>query len=289
MSRVNIIYFSGTGGTRMCAQELAKLLTSSGLQVTTLEASKRTEVVLPACDKLVVMYPVYFMNAPVPLEDFISALERTNGQYAAIVSVSAGGEYAPNLACRMRISSLLTDKGYNVIYENMLVMPANCLKKLDDSASACLLKVLPQKVAKIAADIGSGIVRRRNSDFPSHLATELGRAPRSMSRMFAKLFSCTTSCTACGLCVRACPCGNIFLENDKVSWGNNCAACLRCVYQCPEQAIKMKYGSSSFLIGSGYNLEQFVKLAQTINWQDIEKIALLHTAKGVKKYLLDTD
>lgn len=288
MSKINIVYFSGTGSTQLCAQELAAQFTKSvDTTVELVELKNTWRISLTPADKLIVMYPVYFMNAPMLVEDFINSLKQVNGTYAAVISISAGGEFTPNKACRLRISEHLSDNGYSVVYENMLVMPANCLKKLDDSASACLLKVLPQKVEKIAQDILNSKVNLSLPDFASHLASQVGRVPQKLSRYFSILFSCKQNCTACGLCVQNCPQENIYLQNDRVRWDNNCAACLRCVYQCPQQAIGMKYGSSSFLITDGYKLNKFVTQAQELSDEQVETIAKMHTERGVKKYLLE--
>lgn len=290
MSTITIVYFSGTGGTRRCAKELSELLTTQGNSVQTLELRGRAQLIIPPTDKLIIMYPVYFMNAPLPVQEFAYKLEQVNGTYAAVVSVSAGGEVTPNLACRMRINAILASKGYNVVYENMLVMPANCLKKPHENVAAALLKVLPYKLQHIAADISSGKVRRPELDLASHVSTQFGRIPQKFSGLFALFFKCTDACTACGLCARSCPRDNIYVDKDRVGWEGYCAACMHCFYACPQQAIKMSLIEQKFVIAGGYNIDKLAQTADTINLSEINDIAKLHTQsseRGIRKYLLE--
>lgn len=290
MSTITIVYFSGTGGTRQCAKELAELLATQNNSVQTLELRGRANLIMPPTDKLIIMYPVYFANAPLPVQEFAYKLEPVNGTYAAVVSVSAGGEVTPNLACRMRINAILASKGYNVVYENMLVMPANCLKKPHESVAAALLKVLPYKLQNIATDIVNGKVRRPELDLVSHVSTQFGRIPQKFSGLFALFFKCTDTCTACGLCARSCPRDNIYLDKDRARWEGYCAACMNCFYVCPQRAIKMRLIEQKFAIEGGYNIDKLTQAAAAISLSDISDIAKLHTQRserGIRKYLLE--
>ena len=49
------------------------------------------------------------------------------------------------------------------------------------------------------------------------------------------------SCTACGLCARRCPTGNIVMKDGKPRFGSECTTCLRCVYACPSKAITTRH------------------------------------------------
>ena len=290
MSNANIVYFSGTGGTRLCANQLAALLTARGLNTEISEIRERTELSLPPADKLILLYPVYFANAPLPMQEFVRKLRNSEGQYAAVLSVSAAGEVVPNLACRMRINELLADRGYNVVYENMLIMPANCLKKPHELVAAALLKILPYKLERIADDIIQGKVHRAAMELRSYLATQCGRLPQKFSGLFSLAFKCGTSCNSCGKCVAGCPRGNIYMEKGRVQWDSYCAACMNCLYSCPQQAISMRFIHDKFVIAGGYDINSYLAAADNIRPEDIGDVARAYTHRtegGVKAYLLE--
>lgn len=290
MSKISIVYFSGTGGTRLCAQNLAKILTNGGADVNIGEIRAQAKVTLPIADKLILMYPVYFANAPLPVQEFVSNLSAANGKYAAVLSVSAAGEVVPNLACRVRIGRALTDKGYNVVYENMLLMPANCLKKPHELVAAALLHVLPRKLDAVAHDILIGKVQRSPVEWRSYLATQTGRVPQVLSGLFSLFFTCSASCNACGKCTKSCPRTNISLHKNQVKWGAYCAACMNCVYICPQQAIKMRFIHNKFTIADGYDIDKYAALSSTVKREELETIAQSYTHSsevGIRKYLLE--
>ena len=290
MSNANIVYFSGTGGTRLCAQKLADLLTTGGLSTDIFEIRERTEPNLPYADKLILLYPVYFANAPLPVQEFVRKLPASGGQYTAVLSVSAAGEVVPNLACRMRINELLADRGYNVVYENMLVMPANCLKKPHELVAAALLKVLPYKLANIAEDIMQGKVHRTAMELRSYLATQSGRLPQKFSGLFSLLFKCGSNCNCCGKCAAHCPRGNIYLDKGRVKWDSYCAACMNCLYTCPQQAISMRLVHNKFVIDGGYDINRYLAAADSVRLKDLVAIATTYTNRtegGVKAYLIE--
>ena len=49
---------------------------------------------------------------------------------------------------------------------------------------------------------------------------------------------CLGGCTKCGECVKACPTGAIYIENEILKFDNSkCIKCDRCVYTCPNSTI----------------------------------------------------
>ncbi|MCK9547724.1 MAG: 4Fe-4S dicluster domain-containing protein [Sphaerochaeta sp.] len=53
----------------------------------------------------------------------------------------------------------------------------------------------------------------------------------------AAAFAVTDACTACELCYRICPSGNIEMVGGRPAWDRVCSGCLACYHRCPEQAI----------------------------------------------------
>ncbi|MDD5015025.1 MAG: hypothetical protein PHW73_07985 [Atribacterota bacterium] len=52
------------------------------------------------------------------------------------------------------------EKGFQVIYEKMMVMSSNCFLATNDHAAMWLIKVIPEKVSKIIEVVLSGKIRR---------------------------------------------------------------------------------------------------------------------------------
>ena len=45
------------------------------------------------------------------------------------------------------------------------------------------------------------------------------------------------NCNGCGICVKACPAGNIQMSNGKPEFLHNCLRCMGCIQLCPRQAF----------------------------------------------------
>ena len=126
-----IVYFSGTGSTARVPSQFEKAFIHYGVEVQTVALDRQiTEDHIlsaseQAVDLLILIFAVHAFDAPEPVYDWISKIPDGNGQEVAMISVSGGGEVWPNTACRAGCINLFEQKGYNVFYERMLVMPSN--------------------------------------------------------------------------------------------------------------------------------------------------------------------
>lgn len=281
---IEIVYFSGTGSTQAAAEQLSAILDERSIANNLTHLNTKKPKNIADCETLVLLHPVYCMTAPKPISEFVDSLSNTAGITAAVISVSAGGEAIPNTACRMPIIDKLSQKGYNVIYEDMLVMPANCLKPTDEKVAAGLVKILPKKLRRIADNIVNKTVHRSTPDIISHIATTLGEKLKKPAALFvSKSFRVDDKCVSCASCIKKCPRENITLANNKPQWGYDCAMCLACIYACPQHAISLYDGK--FALKGGYDFAAIVQAASTMKAEDIPEITLLHAKYGVKKYL----
>jgi ferredoxin len=289
-AKVRIVWFSGTGGTQLAAEKLAESLSGRGVAVCPQELSVREQ--LDASfreDLLIIMYPVYAMNAPAPVYDYIKRSgQAPEGMPAAVISVSGGGEATPNKACRRGIIKLLTKRGYRVIYERMLIMPANVLTSTPIGAAVCLLRVLPEKTAKIAADLLNGVTRRTKPGLVDTAVSAVGLLEKVGAKWFGRYIKAGTDCNGCGLCAERCPSGNIHFESCRPVFGKKCYFCMRCLYGCPQKALAPRFGKF-FVIREGFSLSDIKKMAadsETPCSSDKVKGALW---SGVQAYLEEKD
>ena len=281
---VHLVYFSGTGGTKRVAVCLEQAFLHQGCTVMVTELNVKPSEPVEA-DLTVLLYPVYACNAPVPVDEWIAQAPHGNGAYAAVASVSGGGEISPNTACRASVIRKLEAKGYRVRWETMFVMPANFLVPYGDALTAMLLRAAPEKAEKFASDILSGRERRTKPKWADKLASRLFAVEKKGSARFGKMLKAGEACTGCGFCARNCPRGNIEMRGGKPEFGGKCVICLRCVYGCPAKAIAPGI-MKAFVLKQGFDLDAAEERTRRLEeLPPLSEIAKGFLYKGVLKYL----
>ncbi len=276
---LSIVYFSGTGGTRRIAYGLNERLKSFNINTSMHELDAKNKLAINSEHLLIILYPVYAFNAPRPVYDFISSLPMSNKAQAAVISVSGGGEVSPNRACRLHVIQRLKKRGYNTVYENMLVMPSNVFVKTPDELSLGLLGVLPSKLDKIVYDLISGSMRRTKPVIMDRLASYLGEGEKIGGLYLGKLIKADENCSGCGLCANNCPSGNIVMDNGRPHFEKKCLLCMRCLYSCPKQALNLTL-FKFFKIEQGYNLAALEEDLNKSQSADIKEKALKAAAES---------
>lgn len=285
--RINIVYFSGTGGTERAAKCFESEFNQLGYSVTLLSIKDAFKSFDCSNSILLLLYPVYAMNAPKIVHQWVESLGKANGAQAAVVSVSGGGEVSPNMACRLSIIKKLEKKGFKPTYENMLIMPTNFGTSMGQPLARLLLEALPKKVKAAASDIDSGTVRRTNPPVFDRLMTSIARLEHIGARSFGKHIKANDKCTGCGWCAENCPSSNITMQAGKPVCGSNCNFCLCCIYGRPFNALEAGMGKFA-VIKEGYNLAALEKTQVPEN-ADIAALATGNGWKGVREYLLNSD
>ncbi len=298
---VNIVYFSGTGGTARAAASFAEHFQTKGQMVSLTEISehahvnsknlKQREALERASEPesgkeelLLLLFPVYALNAPLPVDRWIESILPVKEGKAAVISVSGGGEMFPNRACRIGSIKRLERKGYQVVYEEMLIMPANVFAEIPKSVAKQMLQILPVKTAKITDEILSGIVRRRKADFFSWLfAAVLTFQKRAVTKIGKKM-SVNDSCISCGWCEENCPTGNIDCTAGKPVFQDKCTLCLRCIYGCPQKAISADI-PDFIILKNGYDLSETEKEEIESAGGYVDEIPKGLVWKAVREYL----
>lgn len=290
ISTVKIVFFSGTGCTARSADALKDSLERLNVEVSVRELrgpQKNTPQI--NADLLVIMYPVYAFDAPLPIYEYVDLLGCSDGQSAAIVPVSGGGDITPNRACRLGIRKRLEQKGFAVVYESMIVMPCNVMVYTPESVAEALLHMLPSKCDEIAQDLIQGITRSSKIPFVDKLFSKIGDLERGYwGRIrFSEKLTVDDTCISCGLCARLCPRENIDIIDGIPCFRNDCVMCLHCIYGCPNNAISTGYGAF-LVLKKGFSLESYdcerVHDHDKGEFDDLLKGVLW---KGVRQYLTD--
>lgn len=294
INRVRLIYFSGTGGTKRITEAFEKELKSRGLDVMVKNLSESiqekknspVEQELRKVDLNILVYPVYAMDAPRPVYEWIDSVSGSEaGGKIAVVSVSGGGEMWPNKGCRNGCCKALESKGFQVVHDRMMCMPANVLLEYNDHLVMWLISVIPKKVTQIVGDLLMGEVHRTHFR-KGFILNWVSRSERENSRKFAQGFEITDDCTSCGWCARNCPTQNIEIseQSTKPIFSDRCIICTRCIYGCPAQAIKAK---GPLALKKGFDLDAVERRMEGMKLEPIEKCCKGWLYKGVKDYLLD--
>lgn len=283
---VQIAYFSGTGCTEHVARTFAGEFEARGHTVISTSLSKGYAF-SDAYDLLVVCFVVHACNAPAPVMTWARKLSNGNGRPVAVISVSGGGEVTPNLACREPLKRRLRKSGYRIAYEKMLVMPSNFILETKPLLCGELMRVLPYKVSSIVDDVIGG---RKRSSLPllgNRLLTALCSLEHFGSRFFGKGMRVSEACSACGLCARHCPVGNIALEDGRPVFDDSCVLCLRCVYICPRNALKPTL-LRFMVLEKGFDLQALLRQPIRLDHVDLDAEAKGLAWLGIKRYLETT-
>ena len=237
-----VIYFSGTGNSRVCAEAIAKELGDK--LIDSFEFIRNGIAAELISDKpWVFVAPVYAWEIPRVFESFIRSgfFEGAKEAYF-ILTCGDGMGNAPE-----GIKKLCEEKGLSYMGTSAIVMPENylamfpvpdversrrlvkigiarCIKRAKDIAE---VKAFPEKKPGAKDKLLSGFV---NKGFYSHAIGD-------------KKFRTTEKCILCGKCVDRCPLGNVAIEEGKVLWKGNCTHCMACISYCPTGAIE--YGKAS--------------------------------------------
>ncbi|MCL1799335.1 MAG: EFR1 family ferrodoxin [Eggerthellaceae bacterium] len=278
-----VAYYTGTGSTALVAECFCRELEGRGL-CGTLQNISCTQAPILSHDLLVVVFPVHASNAPQAMYKWLDALPPVSKTPAVVVSVSGGGEIVPNTASRVSSIKRLAKKGYEVVHDEMIVMPSNFIIGTHELLAAKLLEVLPSKVERIATSVLSGAGHRPKPLLVDRFLSFVGELEKPATRWFGKAIVVSDACIGCGWCAEHCPAGNITVAEGKPTFTNHCHACLSCIYGCPQNALAAKR-FKFIIVKEGYDLECFQQKLPLADPVDLDELAKGYIWSGVKKYL----
>ena len=237
-----IIYFSGTGNSKYCAQMLAdkledKLLDSFEFIKNEISAE------LISSKPWVFVSPTYCWQLPHIFEDFIRSA-RFEGCKEAYFVMTCGSDIGN---AGEKIQKLCQEVGLKFQGVIPVVMPENYIAMFEvpqpDIAKRIVL-VAKRSLLKAVRKIQNG------EQFPEqkvHLLDKFKSGPLNpfFYKIFvkAKPFYATDACVGCGKCTNVCVLNNISIKDGKPEWGDACTHCMACICGCPTESIE--YGKKS--------------------------------------------
>ncbi|MDX1359226.1 MAG: EFR1 family ferrodoxin [Clostridia bacterium] len=238
--KIAVVYYTGTGGTRLVASELHKAFAVIGFDSVIHQIHIRNEFSIKGRSHVAIAYPVHAGRSPGAVEKWASAQD-FSGIDVSLFPVSGGGDIIPNTACRIPLKKIIKKNGGNIIYEDMFVMPANVFLNTPAKTAQALINILPQKAGRISEDIKNGTRKKARVIITDRLMAAIGALEHRGAKKFGRQLWADESCNLCGICVKNCPEGNIRIEGEKVIYNDKCGLCMGCVYICPRKSIHAKY------------------------------------------------
>lgn len=237
-----IVYFSGTGNSRFCAEFLAKRLGDEVLDVFSF-LQDGIAADLTSRKPWVFVSPTYGWRIPRIFEEFILSA-RFQGSKNAYFVMTCGSEIGRPMKW---LEALCGEKDLTYLGVLEVVMPEN------------YVAMFPVPEMEEAVGIVRAALPTLESAVP-YIAEELPLKPHKagvldslksgpMNRIFyrffvkADAFFSTDVCISCGKCMELCVQNNIRLIEGKPNWGDCCTHCMACICGCPTEAIE--YGKKS--------------------------------------------
>lgn len=240
-----IVYFSGTGNSKFIAETLGKKLHEPVYSI--IELLKASDLAsYPIDERLGIVFPVYSWGLPEPI---ISWIEKEALQYAsksayvyAIITCGENIGHAEKLLKKkLEISGLVLQSAFSLQMPNNYMLFGDVNAPNEAKEIIGLAKGRLEEIIKRIELKEKGIFDVERGAFPWVMTSLLYPLFHKFGRS-SKPFYVEDTCTACGLCERACPAENIHIEGVP-KWGNHCYACLACINRCPLKAIQ--YGKQT--------------------------------------------
>lgn len=268
-----IFYLSCTGNTHWAAQRLAEITNDRMVSIPDAIMNDCTYH-LHAGERVGFCLPVHGWRVQPMVSEFIAKLNITGEVKYCYFLLTAGdscGTYAEQL------ESAINAKGWKVQSCCSLIMPESYVglpfmdvdtdlreaeKKMNASGRL-------QRFSEILVDRRSVRLPIQRGTMPWFLSGVLGKVFYK-SLITDKRYRCDASkCIGCGKCMKACPVGNIAMNDNSgkktPTWLHNgrCLTCMACYHHCPEHAISFWH----FTKGKGqyfYDHNRTVRKAQDI-------------------------
>ena len=237
-----VLYFTGTGNSRWCAEKIAKALDDEAVDTAKLIKEKSAACFIS--DKpWIFVAPTYSWQLPHIFTSFIKNAGFSGSKKAYFVmtcgdDIGNAGKYNKKL-CR--------EKGFDYCGTAAVVMPENYVAMFtcpDDKRA----KGIISDAVSSANDIIESVKHGKNLTVNKVTITDkIKSAP--VNKLFyslcvkSKSFYATDKCISCGLCEKKCPTNCISMSEGKPKWGKGCTHCMACICLCPEEAIE--YGKKT--------------------------------------------
>lgn len=239
MSRIGIIYFSGTGNTEYICRYIKKHIESTKNTADLINIEK--DSVTKKYDYIIIGGPVYVERYPEILFKFIEEnLKNYDGNCMLIITAGADDNIAALRHAAHRLAFL------NITYCESIIMPNNfcniMFTKPTEERINELLSSSYKKCDESVDDFLGGkkkVYRERN--LYSKIIDLIYKMfyPHFSRKITNKITIDKDKCIRCHLCEKRCPMGSIKIDRENL-YDDKCILCQRCMNGCPKDAFIYK-------------------------------------------------
>jgi ferredoxin len=256
-----MFYFSGTGNARNAARWMVEVWKERNRQAEAIDLAGIGigNVAIGPDDDIGLASPTHGFNFPPITLSFLFAFPRApSGNRVFIINTRAGvrlfGLCLPGLSGVAQLLAALVFllKGYRVIGMRPIDLPSNWIS-LHPGLREDNVRAIYKRCETITRRFANRLLDgRRDLRALFDLLQDLLIAPISLGYylvgrfLFAKSFVASSTCDACGVCIKQCPVQAVRLVAGRPFWSYRCESCMRCMNQCPKRAIETAHG---FVVG----------------------------------------
>lgn len=261
--RALVVWYSQTGHTRRIGRIIHHVWQKEGLTVDGADYREIDQSKLGQYDLVAIGAPVYYMDVPVNLQQWIKTLPQLSGaSVAAFVTFGGKGNAQHNTACGLlqRMNEMGGAAAGLGLFGNMSTFAPTW--SAGSAARILAFKDRPneqtyQQARQFARDILVGVAAGKTHIIEREIGLEslAGVFPQiGLTKLMITNHHIDQSlCIKCGACVKTCPARAVNLPAQTVD-SSRCIACIGCVNNCPTQAMKM-----NFLGKPVYGFQEFLR------------------------------
>lgn len=224
VNRVQIFYFSPTGGTEKVAKLIGAALKGADAVYTDITVPNQDKFELGAEDLAVFCVPVYGGRVPSPAAERMSRI--TGRDTPAALAAVFGNRAVDDALYELR--DMAKPRGFRTVAAGEFVAPHSLNTNFGAGRpDAADMKVIEQ--------FGAGIMEKLRKDELAEISVPGNANYRQYDGVPVKP-SASLRCVRCGACAANCPAGAIDFINPRLTDKNTCISCMRCVKICPKGA-----------------------------------------------------
>ena len=245
MATALIAYYSMGGTTARVGESIAAGLRSAAFSVELYNIRDGPLSNLQGYDLLGIGTPTYYFRPPFNVFHFLNALPSLDGlpTFVFVLHGTYQGD-AGNMVRETLDRKGAKEVGYFHCYGADFFLGYLKLGYLfsPDHPTAEELSQAEEFGRNVAENIFTHTYSKSEKDPSPGFVYRLERflAGQWLTRqVYSRLFTLSRdACTACGLCTKVCPMGNISTDSEgRPTWGRDCLLCLTCEMKCPTDAI----------------------------------------------------
>ncbi|HEY5587298.1 MAG TPA: EFR1 family ferrodoxin [Ruminiclostridium sp.] len=235
-----IYYFSGTGNSLAVARKIAYQLGETKLLKIQYD---QNEIDTTQYDRVGIVFPVYYYQMPVLVENFVKKLIMKKKQYKFGVATHGRMRGIALEGLRNQVNIM----GHELDGEFSVMMPGNYIVEYSAFPNV-YNNIVYLKSEKTIRNIVNIIGQKQCAGpegtrfFEKLVLNNEKLREKTINKRYDLAildagFHCNGNCNSCGICIKVCPAQNIHIENVHLVWEHKCEQCMACIQWCPNNSI----------------------------------------------------